>query len=150
MSGCVNKVILIGRLGHDPSLRKSNDGKRIASFSMATDKSWRDKNTGERRSITTWHNVVCFNDGLAGVIEQFVKKGSHVYVEGEIGVRKYVGKDSVERTAVEIILPAFGGSLTLLDRREGRAPEAASYEDYGVGSPDKPPPGSGTDDEVQF
>lgn len=156
MSGCVNKVLLVGHMGGDPTIRTTKGGDKIASFSLATTKTWKDRNSSERKQMTTWHDVVIFNTGLVGVVEQYTKKGSHLYVEGEISKRKYTGKDGVDRWAVEVIVPPFGGAITLLDRKEGnRPPDAESYSQYGGGSatvpPERPPGGPATsDDEVPF
>lgn len=152
MTGSVNKVILVGHLGHDVSVREKGATK-VATFSLATTKRWRERDSNERKEHTTWHTVVIFNQGLVDVAAQYLKKGSAVYLEGEIGVRKYTSKDGVERWATEIILPAGFGScaLVLLDRKEGnRPPDAESYSQYGGSSatvPDRPPPGSGRDDD---
>lgn len=119
MAGSVNKVILIGNLGNDPEIRRTQDGRPIANFSVATSESWRDKNTGERREKTEWHRVVCFNEGLCKVIEQYVKKGSKVYVEGQLQTRKWQDQSGVDKYTTEVVLQGFNGNLTMLDGRSG-------------------------------
>jgi len=127
MSG-VNKAILIGHLGKDPEIRSGADGKKIASFSMATGKAWTDKATGERKESTQWHRVVIFNDALAGIAEQYLKKGSKLYVEGEICKRKWTDQGGADRYVTEIVLSGFGAKLVLLDRAERVPPaEEAAY-----------------------
>jgi single-strand DNA-binding protein len=114
----VNKVILIGNLGKDPEIRHTQAGDPIANFSIATTESWRDKASGERKDRTEWHNVVIFNDSLAKIAEQYLKKGSKVYLEGQLQSREYTDKDNVKRKVTEIVLQRFRGALTLLDKRE--------------------------------
>lgn len=110
----VNKVILIGNLGRDPEVRHSQDGNKIVSFSVATSESWNDRKTGERREKTEWHRVVIFNDRLGEVAEKYLKKGSKVYVEGQLQTRKWTGNDNQERYTTEIVLNRFRGELTML------------------------------------
>ncbi len=117
MAGSVNKVILVGNLGADPEIRRTQDGRPIANFSIATSESWRDKNTGERREKTEWHRVVCFNEGLCKVIEQYVKKGSKVYIEGQLQTRKWQDQSGQDKYTTEVVLQGFNGNLTMLDSR---------------------------------
>lgn len=119
MAGSVNKVILVGNLGKDPVIRRTQDGKPVASFSVATSDTWKDKNTGEKREKTEWHNVVVFNEGLCRVIEQYVKKGSKVYIEGQLQTRKWQDKDGHDRYSTEVVLQGFNGVLTMLDSAGG-------------------------------
>ncbi len=121
MAGSVNKVILVGNLGQDPEIRKTQDGRPIATLSIATSESWRDKNTGERREKTEWHRVVIFSDGLCRIVEQYLKKGSKVYVEGALQTRKWQDKEGKDRYSTEVVLQGFGGTLTMLDGRSGGA-----------------------------
>lgn len=114
----INKVILIGFLGKDPEIRNTKDGKEIASFSLATTESWKDKSSGERKSKTEWHNVVVFNSGIAGVIKNYVKKGSKLYVEGSLETRKWTDKNGVERYSTEIVVKNFDGKIELLDKKD--------------------------------
>ena len=119
MAGSVNKVILIGNLGADPEIRRTQDGRPIANLSIATSESWRDKATGEKKEKTEWHRVVVFNEGLCKVIEQYVKKGSKVYIEGALQTRKWTDKDGAEKYSTEVVLQNFRGELTMLDGRGG-------------------------------
>ncbi len=128
MAGSVNKVILVGNLGQDPEIRRTQDGKAIANFSIATSESWRDRNTGERREKTEWHRVVCFNEGLTKVIEQYVKKGSKVYIEGQLQTRKWQDQQGQDRYTTEVVLQGFNSNLTMLDSRSG-----GGGGDYGGG-----------------
>jgi single-strand DNA-binding protein len=128
MSGSVNKVILIGNLGRDPESRKFPSGDSVVTFSLATTESWRDKATGERKDKTEWHNVAIFNENLGRVAEQYCKKGSKVYLEGQLQTREYTDKDGNQRKATEVVLQKFRGELTLLDSRNaGRGGEESSY-----------------------
>ncbi|MDG2186666.1 MAG: single-stranded DNA-binding protein [Hyphomicrobiales bacterium] len=115
MAGSLNKVLLIGRLGNDPEIRAMQDGKSVCSFSMATSESWRDKNTNERKERTEWHRVVIFNENLAKIVEQYVKKGSRIYIEGQLQTRKWQDQSGQEKYTTEIVLQNFNGTLTILD-----------------------------------
>jgi single-strand DNA-binding protein len=117
MAGSVNKVILVGNLGADPEIRRTQDGKAIANMSIATSETWRDKNSGERREKTEWHRVVCFNDGLNKVIEQYVKKGTTVYIEGNLQTRKWQDNEGKDRYTTEVVLQPYTGVLTMLGGR---------------------------------
>ena len=119
MAGSVNKVILIGNLGKDPKVSNLNSGDRVVNFTLATSESWKDKNTGERRERTEWHNVVVYNENIGRVVEQYCKKGSKIYLEGQIQSRKYNDQSGVERYITEIVLQRFRGELVLLDSRGG-------------------------------
>ncbi|QEL18743.1 single-stranded DNA-binding protein [Limnoglobus roseus] len=114
MSGSVNKVILVGNLGKDPDIRSTQDGREIANLSIATAESWKDKNTGERKERTEWHRVVIFNEGLVRVAKDYLKKGSKVYLEGQLQTRKWTDNAGVEKFSTEVVLAAFGGTLVLL------------------------------------
>src|SRR3954451_1353607 len=114
MAGSVNKVILIGNLGKDPESRSMQNGGKIVSFSIATSESWKDKNTGERQERTQWHNIVVFNENIANVAERYLKKGSKVYVEGQLETRKWEDKDGNDRWTTEVVLRPFRGELTML------------------------------------
>ncbi|MCM2294799.1 single-stranded DNA-binding protein [Allorhizobium sp. BGMRC 0089] len=131
MAGSVNKVTLVGFLGADPEIRRTQSGAPIASFSVATSESWRDKDSGQRREKTEWHSVVIFNEGLCRIAEQYLKKGSLVYVEGQLATRKWQGDDGQDRYTTEVVLKAYTGTLTLLDRASNRPPAADSPDDYG-------------------
>lgn len=119
MAGSVNKVILIGNLGKDPEIRRTQDGRPIANLTVATSETWRDKNTGERKEKTEWHRVVIFNEGLCKVVEQYVKKGSKVYIEGALQTRKWTDQQGVEKYSTEVVLQGFNSTLTMLDGRGG-------------------------------
>ena len=141
----VNKVILLGHLGHGPSIRTTQTGAKVATFSLATSESWKDKATGERKERTEWHSVVVFNDRLVDVAEKYLRKGSKVYVEGAQRTRKYNGRDGVERTVTETVLEKYRGDIVLLDARQGSAPPADSPEAYGGGDG-----GPALDDNIPF
>lgn len=117
MAGSVNKVILVGNLGRDPEVRRTGAGDPIVSFSVATSETWRDKATGERKERTEWHNVVIFNENLGKIAEQYCKKGTKVYLEGQLQTREYTDRDGNQRKATEVVLQRFRGELTLLDSR---------------------------------
>ena len=117
MVGSVNKVILLGNLGRDPEIRSMQSGSKMASFSIATSKRWKDKNTQEQKEKTSWHNIVVFGDGLVNIVEQYVKKGSKIYVEGELQTRKWEDQDGNDRYTTEVILQGYNCNLTLLDSR---------------------------------
>src|SRR6516165_8212973 len=119
MAGSVNKVILIGNLGRDPEIRRTQDGRPIANLRIATSETWRDKTTGERREKTEWHSVVVFNEGLCRVVEQYLKKGAKVYIEGSLQTRKWQGQDGQDRYTTEVVLQGFNSALTMLDGRGG-------------------------------
>ncbi|MDQ0393867.1 single-stranded DNA-binding protein [Labrys monachus] len=130
MSGSVNKVILIGNLGRDPEVRRLNSGEPVVNLRVATTESWRDKATGERKEKTEWHSVVIFNEGLARIAEQYLRKGSKVYIEGQLQTRKYNDQQGVEKYSTEIVLQRYRGEMTLLDSRGGGAPAAEGGRDY--------------------
>ncbi|MDP5110003.1 MAG: single-stranded DNA-binding protein [Rickettsiaceae bacterium] len=117
MAGSLNKVILIGNLGRDPEIRTTNDGREIANLNIATSESWKDKITGERKDKTEWHRVVCFSEGLVRVIKNYVKKGSKLYIEGQLQTRKWVDSDNQEKYTTEVVLQNFNSSLILLDSK---------------------------------
>jgi len=125
MAGSVNKVILVGNLGRDPEVRTLQDGTKVANLSVATSESWRDKASGERRDRTEWHRVVIFNDRLADVAERFLKKGSKIYVEGQLQTRKWTDQSGQERYTTEVVLQRFRGELTMLDGRGGGGGEGS-------------------------
>jgi single-strand DNA-binding protein len=134
MAGSVNKVILIGNLGADPEIRRTQDGRPIANLRIATSESWRDKNTGERREKTEWHRVVIFNEGLCKIVEQYLKKGSKVYLEGALQTRKWQDKDGQDKYSTEVVLQGFNSSLTMLDGRGGGGGAGADNSDSDFGS----------------
>ncbi len=131
MAGSVNKVILIGNLGRDPEIRSTQDGTRIANLSLATSDTWRDKNTGERRERTEWHRVVIFDEKLSEVAEKYLRKGSKIYIEGQIQTRKWQDQSGQDKYTTEVVLNRFRGTLTMLDSR--RDSEGGGGGDYGGG-----------------
>ena len=125
MAGSINKVILIGNLGADPEIRSMQDGRPVCNLRVATSESWKDKSTGERRERTEWHRVVIFNEGLCRIAEQYLKKGSKVYLEGQLQTRKWE-KDGQDHYSTEVVLQGFNSTLTMLDSREGGSSYASS------------------------
>lgn len=167
MAGSVNKVILVGNLGADPEIRRTQDGRPIANLSVATSDTWRDKNTGERREKTEWHRVAVFNEGLCKVIEQYLKKGSKVYLEGKLQTRKWQDQNGQDRYTTEVVLQNYDGNLTMLDGRGdnqgagqggGYMSDQSSSDrgDFGQSGPSSGggfgggPSGGDIDDEIPF
>jgi len=151
MAGSVNKVILIGNLGKDPEVRSLQNGGKVCNLSIATSESWKDRGTGERKERTEWHRVVIFNENLTMVAERYLKKGSKVYIEGQIETRKWTDQSGAEKYSTEIVLRQFRGELTLLDSREGSGSGAyggggGGRDDYGdapAREPARAPAGGG-------
>ncbi|HEX2552844.1 MAG TPA: single-stranded DNA-binding protein [Microvirga sp.] len=129
MAGSVNKVILVGNLGRDPEVRRLSSGDPVVNFSIATSESWKDKTSGERKEKTEWHNIVIYNENLGRVAEQYLKKGSKVYIEGQLQTREYTDKEGQQRKSTEVVLQRFRGELAILDSRGGGA--GADDEDGG-------------------
>ena len=163
MAGSVNKVILIGNLGADPEIRRTQDGRPIANLRVATSESWKDKNTGERREKTEWHRVVIFNENLCRIAEQYLKKGSKVFIEGALQTRKWQDQSGQDRYSTEVVLQGFRGELTLLDRAGGGAGSGSDYNaeetggDFGSPGPTRKVAaraaagaGADMDDEIPF
>ncbi len=132
MAGSVNKVILVGNVGRDPEIRRTQDGRPIANLSLATSETWRDKATGERKERTEWHRVVVFNENLCKVVEQYVKKGSKLYIEGQLQTRKWTDQQGVEKYSTEVVLQGFNGNMTLLDGRPGAGGAPAGLSEGGA------------------
>lgn len=130
MAGSVNKVILVGNLGRDPEIRRTQDGKPIANLRIATSESWRDRNSGERRERTEWHSVVIFNENLCRIAEQYLRKGSKVFIEGSLQTRKWQGQDGQDRYTTEVVLQGFNGNLTMLDGRSGGGMSEGGQVEY--------------------
>lgn len=129
----INKVILIGNVGSDPEIRNTNDGREIASFSLATSESWKDKATGEKKDKTEWHRLVVFSQGLVGIVKNYVKKGSKLYIEGQLQTRKWTDKDGVDKYTTEIVLQNFNSTLQILDsanRSGGASASGGNYDNY--------------------
>lgn len=152
MSGSVNKVILIGNLGKDPEIRTTNDGTKVASFTIATSESWKDRTSGERKERTEWHRVVIFNDRLVDLVERFVKKGSKIYLEGALQTRKWTDNTGQERYVTEVVLQKFRGEITMLDGRQGGGARDADDGGYSGSGGRQGAPGLAPDldDEIPF
>ncbi|WP_324289788.1 single-stranded DNA-binding protein [Frigidibacter sp. RF13] len=166
MAGSVNKVILVGNLGRDPEVRSFQNGGKVCNLRIATSETWRDRNTGERKERTEWHSVAIFNENLAKIAEQYLKKGSKVYIEGALETRKWQDQSGQERYTTEVVLRQFRGELTLLDGRDGGGGgQGGGYDDgqaggYGGGSygggygdrsgPAASPARADMDDEIPF
>ena len=147
MAGSVNKVILIGNLGRDPEVRHTQAGDPIVHLNVATSESWKDRESGERRERTEWHRVVIFNENLGRIAEQYLKKGSKVYLEGQLQTRKWVDQSGVDKWTTEVVLQRYRGELTMLDgRRDGDRPP----EPEGAGAPASGAPSDDLDDEIPF
>ena len=164
MAGSVNKVILIGNLGRDPEVRSFQNGGKVCNLRIATSENWKDKSTGERREKTEWHSVAIFQEGLVRVAEQYLKKGSKVYIEGQLQTRKWQDQSGADRYSTEVVLQGYGGTLTMLDGRDGGGGGGygggggQSDPGYGGGGYDSGPSGGGQsgggsrdlDDEIPF
>jgi len=163
MAGSVNKVILIGNIGKDPEIRTTQTGSRLCNLTLATSESWKDKTTGERKENTQWHRVVIFNEQLVGVAERFLKKGSKVYLEGQLETRKWTDSEGKDNYSTEVVLRPYRGELTMLDSRQGGGDNAGGYGGggYAGGSQQQAPaynaPSAGggsfaddLDDEIPF
>jgi single-strand DNA-binding protein len=131
MAGSVNKVILVGNLGKDPEIRRTQDGRPIANLSIATSETWRDKGTGERKEKTEWHRVVIFSEPLCKIVEQYLKKGAKVYIEGALQTRKWTDQSGVEKYSTEVVLQGFNSTLTMLDGRSGGGGGSFGGDDSG-------------------
>ncbi len=136
MAGSVNKVILVGNLGRDPEVKSMQDGRSMVNMSIATSENWRDRQSGERKERTEWHRVVIFNEKLAEVAQKFVRKGSKIYVEGQLSTRKWTDQSGQERYTTEVVIPRFGGALTMLDGRSGGGEGAGAGAGAGAGMDD--------------
>ena len=135
MSGSLNKVTLIGHLGKDPEIRSFQNGGRAANFSLATSESWKDKESGEKKERTEWHHISILSDGLVGIAEKYLKKGSRVYVEGQLETRKFKDREGIERYVTDVVLRPYSGELLLLDRTKDGKPaddDAPDGEDEGA------------------
>ncbi|SMR71940.1 single-strand binding protein [Aliiroseovarius halocynthiae] len=161
MAGSLNKVMLIGNLGADPEVRTFQNGGKVCNLRIATSETWKDRNTGERREKTEWHTVSVFSEGLVRVCEQFLRKGSKVYVEGQLQTRKWQDQSGNDRYSTEVVLQGFGGTLTMLDGRSGgqggggQGGQSGSYGGgnqggFSGGDSGPAPAGGGFDDEIPF
>ena len=160
MAGSINKVILVGNLGRDPEVRRLNSGAPVVNLRVATSENWRDKNTGERQERTEWHNVVIFNENLGRIAEQYLKKGSKVYIEGQLQTRKWQDQSGQDRYTTEVVIQRFRGELALLDRAgDNVVADNGNGSSFGRASPMENNRGSGAggaslaeemDDEIPF
>ncbi len=148
----INKVILVGNVGQDPDIRSTSDGREIANFSIATSESWKDKATGEKKEKTEWHRIVIFSQGLVGIVKNYVKKGTKLYIEGSLQTRKWTDNQGVEKFTTEIVLQNFNSTLQILD---GRERGSSSSDSYSSGNSSAKPRNNDvaveeTDDEIPF
>ena len=164
MAGSVNKVILVGNLGNDPEVRSMQTGKEVVNLSIATSESWKDRQTGERQNRTQWHKVVIFNEGLVSVAKNYLRKGSKVYIEGQLETRKWQGQDGKDNYSTEVVLRPFKSELTMLDGRndsqsqsgggyapqQQAAPMAAAPQQQQQAAPAGAPPADDFEDEIPF
>ena len=157
MAGSVNKVILLGRLGRDPEVVSLNDGNKIIKFSVATSERWKDRNSGEQRERTEWHNVVIFNENLGRIAEQYLRKGSQVYLEGQMQTRKWQDQSGADRYTTEVVLARYRGELALVGGRDGGSDtggyvgnDSSSYQVSDQSSRPAPPMGGDLDDDIPF
>ena len=154
MAGSVNKVILVGNVGADPEIRRTQDGRPIANIRLATSESWKDKNTGERKEKTEWHRIVVFSEGLANVVQQYVKKGSKIYVEGALTTRKWQDQSGQDKYSTEVVLQGYRAQLVLLDKPNGSGARTQDDGDFGSPAPrqqqQQPRQSYQMDDEIPF
>ena len=161
MAGSVNKVTLVGNLGRDPEVRTMQDGNKVVNLSLATSERWKDRNSGEQRERTEWHRVVIFNENLARIAEQYLRKGSTCYIEGQLQTRKWTDQQGTEKYTTEVVLQRYRGELTLLGGRGDSGPASAGFDDdagatdqsYGSAGTGSPPPMRSTndmDDDIPF
>ena len=159
MAGSVNKVILIGNLGRDPEVRQTQDGRPVVNFTVATNESWKDRQSGERRERVEWHRVVIFGEGLTDIAQRYLHKGSKVYLEGQLRTNKWTDQSGQERYTTEVVLSGFNAALTMLDSRAdggGGDGGGGGGRDYGGGEPAGAPPAaadsaaSDLDDDIPF
>ena len=161
MAGSVNKVTLVGNLGRDPEVRTMQDGNKVVNLSLATSERWKDRNSGEQRERTEWHRVVIFNENLARIAEQYLRKGSTCYIEGQLQTRKWTDQQGTEKYTTEVVLQRYRGELTLLGGRSDSAPASGGFGDdadaadqsYASAGTGSPPPMRSTndmDDDIPF
>jgi single-strand DNA-binding protein len=152
MTGSLNKVLLIGRLGNDPEIKQMSNGKNVARLSLATSETWKDKNTGEKKEKTEWHRVVIFNEGLVNVVQQYVKKGAQIYIEGQLQTTKYTDNNGQEKYSTQVILQGYNSTLKMLGSSSsgGRVDDNNMNQDSSSLPSDNNIPSSDLDDEVPF
>ncbi len=149
----INKVILVGNVGQDPDIRSTSDGRELANFSLATSESWKDKSTGEKKEKTEWHKIVIFSQGLVGIVKNYVKKGSKLYIEGSMQTRKWTDKDGVEKYTTEVVLQNFNSTLQILDSKDRNS--SGSGDSYSSSQSSSKPKNTNVsveenDDEIPF
>jgi len=152
MAGSLNKVLIIGRLGNDPEIKQMSNGKNVARLSLATSETWKDKNTGEKKEKTEWHRVVIFNEGLVNVVQQYVKKGAQIYIEGQLQTTKYTDNNGQEKYSTQVILQGYNSTLKMLGSSSsgGRVDDNGMNQDSSSLPSDNNIPSSDLDDEVPF
>ena len=148
----VNKVILVGNLGQDPEIRSTNDGREIANFSIATSENWKDKSTGERKEKTEWHRVVVFSSGLVGVIKNYVKKGTKLYIEGQLQTRKWTDSNGVDKYTTEVVLQNYNSSMQIIDSKGsgGSASSSSNFSNSNTSNSSSNIEVEEIDDEIPF
>lgn len=149
MSGSINKVILVGNVGKDPEVRSTQDGREIASFTLATSETWKDKITGEKKDKTEWHRISVFSEGLVKVVKNYIKKGSKLYIEGSLQTRKWIDNAGIEKYSTDIVLQGFNGTITMLDSKSGNS-ESFSKDNSNSAPNQDDNFASGIDDEIPF
>jgi single-strand DNA-binding protein len=150
MAGSLNKVLLIGRLGNDPEIKQMQNGKSVARLSVATSESWKDKNSGEKKEKTEWHRVVIFNEGLVNVVQQYLKKGAQIYVEGQLSTNKYTDSNGQEKYSTQIVLQGYNSTLKMLGGSSKSADSSLDQSSSSALPSDEISPPSDLDDEVPF
>jgi single-strand DNA-binding protein len=150
MTGSLNKVLLIGRLGNDPEIKQMQNGKSVARLSVATSESWKDKNTGERKEKTEWHRVVIFNEGLVDVVQKYLKKGAQVYIEGQLNTNKYTDSNGQEKYSTQVVLQGYNSSLTMLDGKNSLSGDSKKIDNSQLPSDDMPNISQDPEDKVPF
>ena len=151
MAGSLNKVLLIGRLGADPEIKQMVNGKSVARLSLATNQNWKDKNTGEKKEKTEWHRVVIFNEGLVNVVQQYVKKGAQIYIEGQLSTRKWKDeKSGQDKYSTEIVLQGYNSTLTMLGGKNSSTDNISQDNKSTLPNEDNPPVSNDLDDEIPF
>ena len=152
MAGSLNKVLLIGRLGNDPEIKQMSNGQNVARLSLATSETWKDKNTGEKKEKTEWHRVVIFNEGLVNVVQQYVKKGAQIYIEGQLQTTKYTDNNGQEKYSTQVILQGYNSTLKMLGSSSsgGKVDDNSMNQDSSSLPSDNNIPSSDLDDEVPF
>lgn len=150
MAGSLNKVLLIGRLGNDPEIKQMQNGKSVARLSVATSENWKDKNSGEKKEKTEWHRVVIFNEGLVNVVQQYLKKGAQIYVEGQLSTNKYTDKDGQEKYSTQIVLQGYNSTLKMIGGGSKMTDSSIDQSSSSSLPSDEISPPSDLDDEVPF